>query len=395
MTRRTLLLTLVVLGVVAGTAMAAFVATTSTVVNTFSTRAVPSRPQITGTRLTTDPSCGVGVPADTVRQANVFYACVGSVTDTLSPISAVTADLSAVLSGPTAGAVPLATTGGPFGSYAYRSAALTANTLLPTGTSGVYDVKAVNALDDSSTLHNLPYNVRSYRGTLLGEFGEPAFTGLVQYYRFAETTATAANAATGGTAAVTYQGTPTRQVAGVLVGNANTAVRLNGTTQYLSAARLTAVRNDFSEEIWVKGSAASGSGPGTLWSDSAGLMDAGSTTSASDHGVGVDATGRIVAGCGNGVTIRSAASALTDGLWHHVVFTRVRTTGALALYLDGQSVATATTCNTTTHTAGIYYGRSHESNRYLAADLDEAAIYSRALTPAEVLDHYKLATGTG
>jgi hypothetical protein len=396
MKRLTLLLALALVGGVAGTAFAAFVSSTSTGVNTFSTRAVASKPVISGPRITADSSCGANTPADTVRQAAKFYVCVNSVTDAAG-VASVTADVSGIVAGDTG--EPLFTAGGPFGGYAYRSNAITADVPLDTGTSAAWSVRATNTNGDRSTLSGNTYNVRSYSGMLLGEFGAPTFGAVSQYYRLSDTGTTAANVGTGGTATGTYNGTPTRRVSGALVGSTDTALRLNGTVDYLTVPRLAAISTNYSVEIWVKGSATSGGGPGTLWNDSAGLVDAGNAANNNDFGVNVDSTGRIVAGCGNAAasTIRSPAGALSDNQWHLVTFTRVKTTGVIALYVDGAMVAGATTCNTTNHTGSttIWFGRSHESNLYLTADIDDPVIYAKTLSAAEVLDHYKLGSGTG
>lgn len=397
---RRLTLLLATLGLVvgaAGSALAAFVSSTSTGVNTFTTRAVTSKPVISGVRITSDPTCAAASPADTVRQNGTFYACVNSVTDPAG-VASVTADLASINGD---AAVPLNAAGGPFSGYAYRSAVQTAGSPLETGSIGAWAVKATNTNGDRSTLSGQVFNVRSYDGMLRGEFGAAAFTNVAHYYRLGEATTTAPNAtASATTPAITYNGTPTRQVDGAIVGSPDKAVRLNGTTDYLSHNRLSTIASDYSLEIWIKGSATSGAGPGTVWSDSAGLIDAGNAASANDFGLALDATGRLVAGCGNAAasTIRSNAGAISDGNWHHVVFTRVRTTGAIRLYLDGVNVANATTCNTTAHTGSttVWYGRSHESNLYLSgADLDQAVLYSRAISAAEVLDHYNLGAALG
>ncbi len=389
---RIVLVALAILGCVCGTALAAYISSTSTGVSTFTTRAVTSKPVITGVRITSDPTCAVGTPVDTVRQGGDFYACVNSVTD-VAGIASVTADLGGI-NGDTA--VPLNTSGGPFSGYQYRSAVQAAGSPLETGTSGAWSIKATNNNGDRSTLSGNTFNIRSYDGLLRGEFGAAATANVAQYYRLSDTGTTAANVGSGGTATLTYNGTPTRRVDGANVGSTDQAVRLNGTTDYLSGNRLGAIASNYSLEIWIKGSASSGGGTGTVWSNSAGIIDAGSAASNNDFGLALDATGRLVAGCGNGATIRSNAGALSDGEWHHVVFTRVRTSGAIELFLDGVSVANATTCNTTAHTGSttIWLGRSHESNLYLTgADLDQAALYSRVITAAEVLDHYNLGLG--
>jgi len=393
MSRRIVLIALALLGGLVGTAAAAFVASTSNGPSSFTTRAVTSRPTISGTRITTNSDCSAAVPADTIRQGTTYYACVQSVTD-VAGIASVTADLTGIDGASTA---PLFTAGGPWSGYAYRTAARTANVPLDTGTSGAWSVRATNSTGDASTLAGLTYNVRSYAGLLRGEFGGAGTANVTQYYRLSDSGTTAANVGTGGTATGTYTGSPTKQVSGALVGNLDSAVSFNGSTDYVTVPRLAAIGSNYTAEIWVKGTASSGSGPGTLWSDSAGLIDAGSAASANDFGVAVDSTGRIVAGCGNGTTIRSSGGVLSDTNWHLVAFTRVRATGAIALYVDGASVATSAACNLTNQTGSttVWFGRSHESGRFLNATIDEPVLYARTLGAAEILDHYKLGTGTG
>jgi Concanavalin A-like lectin/glucanases superfamily len=395
MSRRVVLVALALLGVLVGSAAAAFVSSTSNGPSSFTTRAVTSRPVITGTRITTDSNCAVAVPAETIRQGTTYYVCVQSVTD-VAGIASVTADLTTVEGN---SAVPLFTAGGPWSGYAYRSAARTADVPLETGSSSAWSVRATNTNGDASTLAGLAVNIRSYFGMLRGEFGGAATPNVAQYYRFSDSGTTAPNVGTGGTATGTYTGSPTKQVPGALVGSADTAVELNGSTDYVTVPRLAAITSDLTAEIWVKGSSSSGSGPGTTFADSAGLVDAGNAASTRDWGIAVDGTGRIVAGCGNAGSgaVRSAAGVLSDGNWHHVAFTRVRTTGALALYIDGVSVATATGCTTNTLTGSttVWFGRSHESNLYVQATLDEPVLSSRVLAAPELLDHFRLATGTG
>lgn len=394
MSRRLILVALALLGGIVGTAAAAFVSSTSNGPSSFTTRAVTSRPTIAGTRITPNSDCSAASPAETIRQGTTYYACVQSVTDPAG-IASVTADLTNVEG---ASAVPLFTAGGPWSGFSYRTAARTADVPLETGTSSAWSVRATNTTGDASTLAGLALNVRSYVGLLRGEFGGAAIANVAQYYRFNDAGTTAPNLGSGGTATGTYTGSPTKQVAGALVGSSDTAVELNGTSDYVTVPRLAAITSDLTAEVWVKGSSSSGSGAGNTFADSAGLIDAGNAASTRDWGVAVDATGRIVAGCGNGGTVlRSAAGVLSDGNWHHVAFTRVRTTGATALYVDGSSVASGTGCTTNTLTGSttVWFGRSHESSRYLQGTLDEGVLYSRALTAGELLDHVRLGTGTG
>jgi hypothetical protein len=75
-----------------------------------------------------------------------------------------------------------------------------------------------------------------------------------------------------------------------------------------------------------------------------------------------------------------------------VVFTRVRASGALVLYVDGQQVATGTGgTNALTASANIDFGRLQTAANYFAGSIDEVAIYNVALSPATVASHYDTA----
>lgn len=400
MKHRGLLIAALLLGVLVGPAAAAFVSSTSNSGNTFSTRSIASVPVIGATRITTDPGCGPAIPAETIRQGASFYVCVESVTDTAG-IATVSANVSSINGDDVA---PLSSSGGPWGGYAWRSGALTAGVPLPTGANGTYAVQATNGDGNRKTEGGLLYNVRSYDGWLRGEFGTPPVSAnLQQYYSLSELTGTGPNRGAG-TYPLTYNGAPTRGVAGALIGSSDAAARINGGTDYLSATRR--VQDDLTLSIWIRGHSGSGAGPGTVWLDAAGLMSSQATGTATfpdrDYGIGLDATGRVVAGCGRStpstgaVTLRSAAGLLDDGDWHHVVFTRARTALAIRLYVDGSEVASAANCSNASlnQAAQLWIGRGQESGLSVDAELDEATTHSRVLSPAEVAELYALGTGT-
>jgi hypothetical protein len=77
-----------------------------------------------------------------------------------------------------------------------------------------------------------------------------------------------------------------------------------------------------------------------------------------------------------------------DGAWHHVAVT-VGASGAVAIYLDGASVATGTSASvgpsSFTTVATAYLGRSHfPVDPYLNAGIDELRISCRAYTSDEI-----------
>jgi hypothetical protein len=217
-----------------------------------------------------------------------------------------------------------------------------------------------------------------------------ATTGLVNWWRLGEASGTTATDSKGSNAG-TYTSGPTLGATGAIAGDTNTAVQFDGVNDYVTATR--AIGSDFSLEFWFRSS--QGIGTGTTWTSGAGLVDANAAGTANDFGVSLRSDGKIVAGVGGAseTSIVSSTGGLNNGAWHHVVFTRVRATGALALYVDGVSVATGTgaTVNLTASTT-ISLGRINTNTNYLQGALDEVATYSSVLDATQVSSHYT--TGT-
>jgi hypothetical protein len=87
---------------------------------------------------------------------------------------------------------------------------------------------------------------------------------------------------------------------------------------------------------------------------------------------------------------------VTDGEWHHVVAVRLGNQGTMRLYVDGVQEAGDPTANDYTGTFGsaatplnigwLNYGQG--LTFHFQGQIDELAIYSRVLQPAEVTQHY-------
>lgn len=96
-----------------------------------------------------------------------------------------------------------------------------------------------------------------------------------------------------------------------------------------------------------------------------------------------------VNGCDPQLTAPAAVAADT---WHHVAYTFDGTAQQQVLYLDGGQVASsATTLATGYDTQSLYLGRDTENgapNYFLQGSIDEAAVYDRALTAAEIASIY-------
>lgn len=162
----------------------------------------------------------------------------------------------------------------------------------------------------------------------------------------------------------------------------------NGTNQFTTIAR--PVQDDFTLSAWIKTTSTSGFLTGA-WTGM-GIIDGEVPGVVNDFGLTM-AQGRLMFGIGGGgggapdVTITSPMT-YNDNNWHHVVCTRVKTTGAIVMYVDGAQVATGTgNSNTLTSPSELKIGRSNE-NRYFQGNISSVNIYNNALTAAQVQSNY-------
>ena len=192
----------------------------------------------------------------------------------------------------------------------------------------------------------------------------------------------------------TYVNGPTLAQTGAITGDANTAVAFDGISDHATAARQ--ISADFSIKFWVKSTQVFSNDFGqphcTQWWQGAGLLDADTGGAANDFGLSI-ATARSSAG--TGVAPRSAQPrppTYNDGAWHHVVFTRTQSSGAMILYVNGAQVATATGPTTAlTSTPTLSIGRIAPGGNPFAGTLDEVAVYTTALSASDVAAHRSVA----
>ena len=167
---------------------------------------------------------------------------------------------------------------------------------------------------------------------------------------------------------------------------AATAAGLNGLDQYVLLPRL--ISDDFSLELWFRSSRGHGTNV-TQWWQAAGLLDGEVPGTAGDFGTSLDATGQVWAGTGNPDTSIHSQKGLADGKWHHVVFTRKQSTGALTLFVDGVRVSTGRGGRQhLTSAPGLRAGVLQSGRNFLAGSIADVAVYSSALPPATVTAHF-------
>ncbi|HEX8347408.1 MAG TPA: LamG-like jellyroll fold domain-containing protein [Actinoplanes sp.] len=225
-------------------------------------------------------------------------------------------------------------------------------------------------------------NTSLYRSTVLGS------TGLVSYWRLGESSGTAMTDSEPTTPNHgTYTNAPTLGVTGAVGGDTNTAATFNGTNQYATVARQ--IQDDFSIEFLFR---STGGRNGSAWAYGSGMVDADTVGTTDDFGVTLRADGMVMAGIGttggSDVTITSSSGGYNDDTWHHVVFTRTKTSGAIRLYIDGALVASGTGgTRSLTSTAALNIGRTANGSYYFAGSLDEVAVYNAVLTDTLVATH--------
>lgn len=162
----------------------------------------------------------------------------------------------------------------------------------------------------------------------------------------------------------------------------------NGTNQSTSISRGT-IENDFTLSAWIKTTSTQGILGGS-W-QGIGIIDGEVPYVVNDFGLTM-AQGRIMFGVGGGAGGSDAniysPNAYNDNNWHHIVCTRVKSTGAMVMYVDGVQVATGTgSTNSLNSPTELKIGRSNEG-RYFQGNISSINIYNNALTATQVQSNY-------
>jgi len=259
----------------------------------------------------------------------------------------------------------------------------------------VYVDHDAGATKDLSTAQVIFYKVESsavvrslYKAAVLA-------SGPVAYWRLDETSGTSAADTSGNSNGGTYVGTPTLEVDGVMKdGSGSTSVHFDGSTQYVVVDAVIADmvgETALTVEAWIRHD--SFAGQDAIFGIN--LLSAG----AGDDNIyvlWVQADGTLLwDDDGVSETSTAALSALTA---HYVVATRDGS-GNLMFYIDGVWDSThATTPSTPSGsgeaaTIGMEYDPASAKSDYFDGRIDEVAIYTRALDPDEILEHYNIGRG--
>jgi hypothetical protein len=377
-----LLTLLCAIAVALGAAAAAWAAFSSITSNPSTFSAAPDLTSPTVTQsIVARPT---GLNPGKIRQGGQYYVYANA-TDAGNPasgIATVTADTTTFDTG--TGSVALTTAGGPWTvnsvTYSYRSAVLTADTPLNTGTSYDYTVTATDNASLSSGATNFSVTIETYAEVI------SATTGLVSYWKLNEGGGTSA-ADSAGSNTGTYVSTPTLGQTGALTGDTTTSVRFNGTSEYVNVpdAGSLDITTAITIEAWIRSN--------TLINNST-VLSKGSTSGYRLQRNGNNNPAQFgTSGLTNG-NLNGTVS-INDGVWHHIV--AVYDGSNKYIYLDGAlDVSVGATGSITTNGTALRIAENAQATgRYWRGWIDEVALYNTGLSGTDVLDHYNAGKGTG
>ena len=166
------------------------------------------------------------------------------------------------------------------------------------------------------------------------------------------------------------------------------AMEFNGTDEYVSAGNPSELQltGDISVSSWFKTSNSGTqmviAGRGHIYSSS---LSSWCLFRRTNNGLAV----QLRSGSAYQYAL-SPATTYNDGNWHNAVFTRKVSSGDLKLYIDGSLVVTtpSVTSALDNETQNTYIGADTQPAEYFNGDIDEVAIWNKALELADVQTIY-------
>jgi len=204
------------------------------------------------------------------------------------------------------------------------------------------------------------------------------------------------NEASGTISDTSGQGNDGTQNGGVTynaTGKLNTAMSFDGVDDYVAIPdtdQFAWGTGNFAYSVWVKTSDTS--------SNYKGIINAYSVTSNNQHMQYQPSTDTLIFGWG-GSSFQSETVNLNDGQWHHLVFQRTGSTNS-EIYVDGFLIGTKNNnpSGNIVQPVDLWIGAINIAGRYWLGEIDEVAIFNRALSATEIANIYEkqspLYTGT-
>lgn len=203
---------------------------------------------------------------------------------------------------------------------------------------------------------------------------------LLRYYRLGESSGTVAYDISGMANHGTFVATPTLGVAGGVSGDSDTAITLNGTTQYVDCPTVGMPTGNSPITLLKRFKFASNPAANSY------LMDFGAATGGAHNYIAlyIDSTGKLHAT--TGVTDSISAAGVSTGTYHTAALTWDGTN--LIGYLDGVSMGSVAPGANTIPTTGLKFrlGATADTSAagFFAGQLDEGMVFNATLTPTQI-----------
>ena len=152
--------------------------------------------------------------------------------------------------------------------------------------------------------------------------------------------------------------------------------------------------DDFTISFWFNTDRiARGTESDPRWFTGSGLVDGEIPGIVDDFGVSIIAGGVIAAGVGNPETFVHSVPEFNDGQWHHVAFTRSKSSGEIILSIDALEAMRAIGGKQTLKSPkNLVIGAMHPGGGAFTGMIDEVRLYDRVLDRTEIIS---IATGVG
>lgn len=207
------------------------------------------------------------------------------------------------------------------------------------------------------------------------------------YWRLDETTGTTAIDSSGNNRHATFNGGVTLGAAGA-PGVGGRATTFNGTNSYVQLPGTWGgpTWNEVTVEAWVNTA-------DPITGDFQSILS-GHDPSSFVH-FQLNGAGNMGAYTNAGFILNPIVPATPTGQWRHVVM--VIKSGDSRVYVDGQQFgsAVATTFTSIDAASNVSIGLGHAGGRWFKGQIDEVAVYNRALTSDRVTAHYNAGLGVG
>ncbi|HEX8510950.1 MAG TPA: PKD domain-containing protein [Propionibacteriaceae bacterium] len=173
-------------------------------------------------------------------------------------------------------------------------------------------------------------------------------------------------------------------------GASGTAVTFNGSDATIGSTTPVAAPSTYSEELWFKTTTARGGkliGFGSSQSGSSGSFD---------RHVYMENSGQLTFGVWTGQTnTTTTTTSYNDGRWHHLV--AMQSSDGMKLYVNGALTGTNPQPQAQGYSGHWRVGgdNSWGGDPFFAGSIDEVAVYSSALTSAQVRAHYLASPAAG